>query len=92
MVHIADDRAHVLLRRHDDPGPTAALRVEAFRNRLKIRHELDVVGDVLADLIDEEIEPELGLLCIDVGLHLVGKILDRRPKILPITHKDSLAL
>ena len=92
LAHVADDGVHVLLRRHDDPGPAAALGVQALRDRLQVRHQLDVVGDVLADLVDEEVEAEVRLLLlVDIGLHLVGEVLDRRPEVLPIPRQDALA-
>ena len=53
---------HVFLRRDDDPGPTAALGGQAFGDGLQVGHQLDVVGDVLADLIDEEVQSEIRAL------------------------------
>ena len=58
-AHLADDRVHVLLRRDDDPGAAAAFGGQAFGNGLQIGHQLHVVGDVLPDLIDKEIQAEI---------------------------------
>ena len=77
LVHITDDGAHILLRRYDDPGPAAALGVQAFRDRLQVRHELDVIGNVLADFVDEEVQPEARLLRVNIVLNLVSEVLDR---------------
>lgn len=55
---------------------TLALGGQAFRDRLQVGHQLGVVGDVLADFIDEEVEPEIGRLLVEPGLDLVAEVLD----------------
>jgi hypothetical protein len=59
LAHLAEDRVHVLLGGDDDPCAAIALGGQAFGDRLQVGHELGVVGDVLADLIDEEVEAEV---------------------------------
>ena len=57
---------------------------------MQVGHQLDVAGDVLAHLIDEKDEPKTGLLALDVGVHLFGKVLDADPIVGAILVEDAL--
>ena len=70
---------HVLLGGDDDPGTASAFGGQAFGNGLQIGHQLDVFGDILPDLVNEEVQPEVGGLPVYIGLNLIGKILDGDP-------------
>ena len=76
FVHLTDDRVHVFLSGDDNPGLPPALGSQALGNGLQVGHQFDVVGDVLADLIDKEIKPETGGLRFDIAVDLVGEILN----------------
>ena len=84
VVHASDHVRKVHLRRDDQPGAVLAERIQRFAERLEIEHELRVVGHELADLIDEEVEPESRLLPLDVGLDEIGKVLDRKAEPRPV--------
>ena len=57
---VADDLLHVLLRGHEHPRAARALGVERLGDGLQVEHQLGVRADELADLVDEEIQPEVG--------------------------------
>jgi hypothetical protein len=59
LGHLPDDRVHVLLRRDNDPGPATGLGCKALGDGLEVGHQLDVVGDVLPDLVHEEVQAEV---------------------------------
>jgi hypothetical protein len=59
LAQVAEDRIHVLLGGDDEPGPALALGGQAFGNGLQVGHQLEVVGDVLPDLVHEEVEAEV---------------------------------
>ena len=54
VVEAADELAELLLRGDDDPVLAAARRAEALHDGLQVEHLLDVAGDELADLVDDE--------------------------------------
>ena len=54
LVHLRGDAAQLLLRGHEDPGATGAMRRQLLRDGLQVQHQLRVVADELADLVDEE--------------------------------------
>ena len=89
---ITNNRTHVLLSGDNDPCLPLALRVQALGNGLQVRHQFDVVGDILPHLIDEEVQPELWPLRIDPRLHHIGKILNRDFRILAILAENILHL
>ena len=74
---VTDDLIHVLLRGDEDPRLALAFRVEGLGNRLQVQHELDVVGDELADLVDKEVESKARFLLVDPRLDRCGEVLDR---------------
>ena len=53
-----------------------ALGVEALGDRLEVEHQVGVGADELADLVDEEVEPEAVGLLVEPRLDLVGEVLD----------------
>ena len=73
---VADDLVHVLLRGHEYPRAALALGVEALGDRLEVEHQVRVGADELADLVDEEVEPETFGLLVQPSLDLVGEVLD----------------
>ena len=78
LVHLADDRVHVLLGGDDDPSPPLALGRQALGDGLQVGHQLGVAGDVLAHFVDKEVQPEvLVRLLADVGVDLFGEVFDR---------------
>ena len=76
LLNIPENAREVCLRGDKDPGASVAHRREGFRDRLKIQHELRVLTNELAYLINEEIEPEVVGLPVDVFLDLFGEGLD----------------
>ena len=54
VVEAADQLAELLLGGDDDPVLAAARRAQALDDRLQVEHLLDVTGDELADLVDDE--------------------------------------
>ncbi len=54
VVEAADELAELLLRGDDDPVLAAALHAQVLHDGLKVEHLLDVAGDELADLVDDE--------------------------------------
>ena len=76
FAHFANDRIHVFLSGDDHPSATVAFGSQTLGNRLQVGHEFGVVGNILADLIDEKIEAEVGRLFVDPLLHVISKILD----------------
>ena len=54
VVEAADQFVQLLLRRDDDPVLAAPLDAELLDDRLEVEHLLDVAGDELADLVDDE--------------------------------------
>ncbi|MNV39376.1 hypothetical protein D3C71_1309530 [compost metagenome] len=76
FAHLADNRPHVLLGGHDDPCAAAAFGCHALGDGLEVGHQLDVFSDVLTDLIDKEVQAEIGRLPLDICMHLFGKIFD----------------
>lgn len=65
------------LRRNEDPGSPVADCRQGLDDGLQVEHQLRVLSDELADLIDEEVEPEAGRLPVDVLPGHSRKILDR---------------
>ena len=76
FAHLADHGSHVFLGRDHDPGPAPALGGQAFGDGLEVGHQLDVFGDVLADLVNKEVQPEIRGLPLDIGMDLLGEVLD----------------
>ena len=56
VVEPADELVELLLRRDDEPHLPAADAAEALDDRLEVEHLLDVAGDELPDLVDDEDE------------------------------------
>ena len=54
LVHLCGNAAQLLLRGHEDPGATGAMRRQLLRDGLQIKHQLRVVANELADLINKE--------------------------------------
>ena len=52
--HLAEHGVDVLLRGHDDPRPPVADCAELLGDGLQIEHQVGVVADELADLVDQE--------------------------------------
>ena len=63
---------------------------QAFGDGLQVGHQLDVFGNVLADLIHKEIQTEIGRLALDVGIDLLGKIFDGDFVIAAVLIEDAL--
>ena len=76
LAHVSKHGVHVFLCGDNDPGTPLAFGGQTFGDRLQVGHQLGVFGDVLADLIDKEIEPEIGGLFVQPCLHLIAKVLD----------------
>ena len=76
FAHLADNRPHVLLGGHDDPCAASAFGCHALGDGLEVGHQLDVFSDVLTDLINKEVQTEIGRLPFDIRMHLFGKIFD----------------
>ena len=62
VVEAADEFVELLLRRHHDPVLAAPLDAELLDDRLEVQHLLDVAGDELPDLVDDE-HQRLGRAC-----------------------------
>ena len=76
FVHLADDRSHLFLGRHDNPGATAAFGRQAFGDGLKVGHQSGVSGDILPHFIDEEIQTKAWRLPLDIFGNLSGEVFD----------------
>src|SRR6202035_3759602 len=62
----------------EQPRAASALGVERLGDGLQIEHQLGIRADELADLIDEEVQPERRIApLVEPGLDLVGEVLDR---------------
>ena len=85
VVETADELAELLLRSDDDPVLAAALHAEALHDRLQVEHLLNVAGDELADLVDDEHQSlagpaplhQLGGTFGELAGRDVGLVLDR---------------
>ncbi|MDT4861560.1 hypothetical protein FQZ97_961690 [compost metagenome] len=64
LAHVTEHGVHILLGGDYDPGPPLALSRQAFGDSLQVGHQLGIFGDVLAYLIDEEIQAEIGRLLV----------------------------
>ena len=76
LGHLAQHGVHVLLRRDDDPGPATADRAQLLGDRLEVEHQVGVAADELADLIDQEDQPVLRPLGVQVLLDPLAEVLD----------------
>ena len=59
LAHVTHNTGHLFLCGDDHPGTSPTFRRQAFCDSLQVGHELDVIGDILADLVNEEVETEL---------------------------------
>ena len=87
-AHFANDQVHVFLGGHNDPGAATAFGGKAFGDGLQIGHQLHVFGDVLPNFVNEEVQPEFGGLPIDIGLNLIGEVLDGYPILISVFIKN----
>ena len=77
LRHVAEDGVHVLLRRHDHPRPPPAVGSQFLDDRLQAEHQMGVGPDELADLVDQEGDPVLRALRVEVFLDPFAEVLDR---------------
>ena len=76
LAHLAQHGVHVFLGRDDDPGPATADRPQLLGDRLQVEHQVGVGADELADFIDQEDEPVLRPLGVQVLLDPLAEVLD----------------
>ena len=81
LAHVAQHGVHVFLGRDDDPGPATADRPQLLRDGLQVEHQVGVGADELADFIDQEHDPVLRPLGIQVLLDPLAEVLDRHGEV-----------
>ena len=92
LVHLRGDAAQLLLRGHEDPGATGAMRRQLLRDGLQVQHQLRVVADELADLVDEEGNALVRPLAIQPRGDVLRERLGRQVELLPITAEGLIHL
>ena len=92
LVHLRRDTAQLLLRGHEDPGATGAMRRQLLGDGLQVEHQLRVIADELADLIDEEGDALVRTLTIQPRGHVLREGLGRQVELLPIAAEGLIHL
>ena len=90
LAHVTEYGVHVFLCGDDDPGAALAFGGQAFSHRLQVGHQLGVFSNVLANLINEEIEPEIGRLGVQPCFDLVSKVFDGNAVLGAVFVEDAL--
>ena len=92
FVHLVHDPAQFLLRGHEHPGATGAMRRQLLRDGLQVQHQLRVVADELANLVSEEGDALVRPLAIQPRGHILREGLGRQVHLLPIAAERMIHL
>ena len=92
LVHLRRNTTQFLLRGHKDPGATGAMRRQLLGDGLQVQHQLRVVADELADLVDEEGDALVRPLTVKPRGHVLREGLGRQVHLLPIAAEGLIHL
>ena len=68
------DRVDILLAGDDEPSLPLTFFAELFADGLQIEHEVGIVADILADLIDQKDDMMIFSFFLNVRLYALGEV------------------